>query len=522
MKIKKENSQCTFYHSFAWLMVFLAFLIGTTAIFHLENIKSDARSLRSKSGILKIALSRYEQIYGKLPNTLNDCVCYLPNIGKNRDIIEPISKSTNCVKEYDGCGGWVYNPELRLLGCNAKGWKDEVGRYRKQITIPNWEVGRVWYVTNLIHRDLTNESFTLTHVYDTSGRVASMDYRDKNSNSLCRISYTYNKDGRITMRDIQLGNKNYVAYYDYDKFGRLVQETIDKEIKKYSYNSMGDRMAVQVIQNNNINAVEYEYQGNLLCSYGDERLYQHECLEASPWFNYVGRLEILKEKAFPYEEWCIQWCFNNWKKASYGFSEIKQIGIDETKTKYTSDFEKNLCKKFENDHWRCFVVKNDRRVSSEIDETGKEVRAYQYDNDSGDILSFLDIADGMNGEKNYYFIRDIQGSVLALVDDSDEIVERYEYDSWGNILSLYDKHGDRISKSRIGNFHLWQGAEYLWDVALYNFCGFLYDPKTGRWLSSLYLEYSHNYPQINLTPFCLNDPVNKIWRCLPKESVMIK
>lgn len=519
MNKKTRNAHC---NSFVLLLIFLILLVAVIAICH-WNSGNNVWSLRNRSGILKIGLSHYEQVYGELPTTFADCRCWLPSIGTNFGLTEPLSKSTNCVKEFDGGGGWVYNPEQRLLGSNAKGWKEELGRYHQQIPIPNGEFGRAWYVKKLIHHDLTNGSFALVHLYDDLGRVTRMDYWDKNSNSLCRISYTYNEEDRITQREIKFKNTVSVTHYDYDESGRLIQEKIGEEIRNYSYNSLGDRTVLQMIQGNDTHAIQYAYQGNHLSAYGDERFYQCESLEEHPWFDYTIGLKILKGDSLSCGEWSIQWNFGkSWPENSYGFNEIKQMGTEEAKTKYVSDLKENFYKRFEDEHWRRFVVRRDRRVYSEIDEAGKELRTYQYDCDTGDILSFSDVADGTQNTKSYFCIRDIQGSVLAWVDAGGKIVERYEYDSWGNILSIYDENGDRISRSRIGNFHLWQGAEYLWDIELYHFGGYLYDPKTGRWLSSLYLEYAQDYPWINLTGYCLNDPVNKVWRCLPGNSIHLK
>jgi len=39
----------------------------------------------------------------------------------NYRIIEPFSGKTNIVQEFDGTGGWVYNPEQGIFGLNVKG-----------------------------------------------------------------------------------------------------------------------------------------------------------------------------------------------------------------------------------------------------------------------------------------------------------------------------------------------------------------------------------------------------------------
>lgn len=106
----------------------------------------------------------------------------------------------------------------------------------------------------------------------------------------------------------------------------------------------------------------------------------------------------------------------------------------------------------------------------------------------------------------YYYLKDHQGSVLALTDEEGAVAEQYRYDAWGRV-SVYDGAGRPLSESAVGNRYLWQGREYSWATGLYYFRARWYDPITGRWLSKDPIGLAGG---MNLYVFCHNDPVNCI------------
>lgn len=95
--------------------------------------------------------------------------------------------------------------------------------------------------------------------------------------------------------------------------------------------------------------------------------------------------------------------------------------------------------------------------------------------------------------------------MLALADENGNIVESYEYDAWGNVLSIKDGSGTVLSQSEIGNRYLWQGREYDSETGLYYFRARWYNPETGRWLSKDPIGIAGG---LNLYVFCENNPVN--------------
>jgi uncharacterized protein RhaS with RHS repeats len=61
--------------------------------------------------------------------------------------------------------------------------------------------------------------------------------------------------------------------------------------------------------------------------------------------------------------------------------------------------------------------------------------------------------------RTYYTIRDIQNTVLALVATNGAVVESYDYDAWGRVLSVKNGVGQALAQSAVGNRYLWQGRD---------------------------------------------------------------
>ncbi len=96
-------------------------------------------------------------------------------------------------------------------------------------------------------------------------------------------------------------------------------------------------------------------------------------------------------------------------------------------------------------------------------------------------------------------------NILAVVDANGNVVERYEYDAWGKVLSMTDANGNALARSAIGNRILWQAREYSWTTGLYYFRNRWYDPVVGRWISKDPMGIDGG---INLYEFCRDNPLN--------------
>ncbi len=120
--------------------------------------------------------------------------------------------------------------------------------------------------------------------------------------------------------------------------------------------------------------------------------------------------------------------------------------------------------------------------------------------------------DGVTWKKIYYHY-DGLGSVVALTDENGDLIGRYVYDSFGNIVS---------EPVGVDNRYTYTGREYDKDSGLYYYRARYYDAKVGRFttvdplLSMICSGYggggcgvitptaSFEHPYV----YCLNNPVN--------------
>ena len=91
---------------------------------------------------------------------------------------------------------------------------------------------------------------------------------------------------------------------------------------------------------------------------------------------------------------------------------------------------------------------------------------------------------------------------MQVVDESGKIVNRYQYDEWGNIL-----HQEEGLKNPIR----YSGEYYDEESGLYYLRARYYDPSTGRFISRDSYEGQLTNPlSLNLYTYCYNNPLKYI------------
>ena len=132
---------------------------------------------------------------------------------------------------------------------------------------------------------------------------------------------------------------------------------------------------------------------------------------------------------------------------------------------------------------------------------GNDTLLFYYDSDNS-VTSFK-----YNGTM-YYYIKNLQGDIVKIIDQAGTEVAGYVYDAWGNIKSTT---GD--SNLRELNPFRYRGYVYDNESGLYYLQSRYYDPFTGRFLNAddtAFLGSTGTVLSANLFAYCENNPVNKI------------
>ena len=128
--------------------------------------------------------------------------------------------------------------------------------------------------------------------------------------------------------------------------------------------------------------------------------------------------------------------------------------------------------------------------------THNESLTFMYD-ELNQLYGFI-----YNNEK-YYYIKNIFNTILGIVDSTGNIVVQYNYDAWGNILSVGDNSTDLIGTI---NPFKYKGYYYDSDIEMYYCKARYYVPLWKRWLTPdnpAYLNY-YNINNLNLFAYCQN------------------
>ena len=113
----------------------------------------------------------------------------------------------------------------------------------------------------------------------------------------------------------------------------------------------------------------------------------------------------------------------------------------------------------------------------------------------------------------YYYMKNNQDDIIGILDSNYNVVARYKYDFWGNIISIIDENDNDISNNNehIGNINPYRYRSYYYDkeTKLYYLNFRYYNLKWGRFINVDGIV-GGNVINGNLYSYCENDPINKV------------
>ena len=132
-----------------------------------------------------------------------------------------------------------------------------------------------------------------------------------------------------------------------------------------------------------------------------------------------------------------------------------------------------------------------------------------YYDAQGEIIGF-----NYNGN-DYYYGKNVQGDVVELYDRW-SLIATYEYDAWGNLLSIKDANGnvipDDINSTNVASINPIRYRGYYYDIekGMYYLNSRYYWPKLGRFINADgYVSTGQDVLGTNMFAYCGNNPVNR-------------
>ena len=281
------------------------------------------------------------------------------------------------------------------------------------------------------------------------------------------FAYTYDVVGRITARRHALGTNRFDRAYAYDDLDRLAA---DGSVS-YAYDAAGNRTAKTGDVEGAVayargvgdrlaswtgGAYTYDAAGNVTRIVRDGR----PTLDLS----WNGRYQLVSVST------------NGVFAEGYAYDALGRRAS-------TTTWEGTVRHVYD-DNWQ---------VIADLDSNGNVLRSYVWGEGIDRLLAVK------VGTESYAALTDVQGTVWGLADGTD-VVARWTYDAWGNILS-----GEASDPALAAFRYRFQGREFSAVTGLTNFRARWYDPGTGRWLSRDPVGLTGG---INLYAFCQLDPMN--------------
>ena len=317
---------------------------------------------------------------------------------------------------------------------------------------------------------------SLSYEYDGSSRLISV----KDSEGNQAVSYAYDMLGRIT-RETKTGRED--ISYTYDANNNRKQMTIGNKTTAYQYNKNDELLRTDTLhtdtEKNDVVIYKNDKNGNQLAT--------------------VNRSEIPAEaKDTSYIDVDVTLGDNqlndNVVNHYNALNQLTETLTKNYKVSFTYDAEGLRTGKTVNGEKTVYVWDGDQ-VVMELSKGGAVQKRYIRGND----LVYAD--KGENTEKTYY-VTDMHGNVVQLLDESGNVTKTYEYDSFGNEVKPEKK--DENPYRYCGEYYD-KETEEVYLRARY------YEPGVGRFITrDTYTGESDEPLSLHLYTYCENDGVNMV------------
>ena len=345
-----------------------------------------------------------------------------------------------------------------------------------------------------------------TYGYDYQNRLTSMT-NETGKGVVSKYSSTYLKNGQkaeevSTVMDKNGKSTKKTAAYTYDMLGRITRETkTGREDISYTYDANNNRKQMTI--GNKTTAYQYNKNDELLrtdtlhtdTEKNDVVIYKND--KNGNRLATVNRSEIPAEaKDTSYIDVDVTLGDNqlndNVVNHYNALNQLTETLTKNYKVSFTYDAEGLRTGKTVNGEKTIYVWDGDQ-VVMELSKGGAVQKRYIRGND----LVYAD--KGENTEKTYY-VTDMHGNVVQLLDESGNVTKTYEYDSFGNEVKPEKK--DENPYRYCGEYYD-KETEEVYLRARY------YEPGVGRFITrDTYTGESDEPLSLHLYTYCENDGVN--------------
>ena len=423
----------------------------------------------------------------------------------NSNLTKTVDKNGNTLKN-------TYDNQNRLTERTAKEkktGKETVHTYRYNAYGDVAVQDDTQFVYGDVSGQVTKETTKLTknkdvvknYTYDSKGNKSTFSVK---AGEATKLSLSYEYDGSSRLIAVKDSEGNQAVSYAYDMLGRITRETkTGREDISYTYDANNNRKQMTI--GNKTTAYQYNKNDELLrtdtlhtdTEKNDVVIYKND--KNGNRLATVNRSEIPAEaKDTSYIDVDVTLGDNqlndNVVNHYNALNQLTETLTKNYKVSFTYDAEGLRTGKTVNGEKTVYVWDGDQ-VVMELSKGGAVQKRYIRGND----LVYAD--KGENTEKTYY-VTDMHGNVVQLLDESGNVTKTYEYDSFGNEVKPEKK--DENPYRYCGEYYD-KETEEVYLRARY------YESSVGRFITrDTYTGESDEPLSLHLYTYCENDGVNMV------------
>ena len=400
--------------------------------------------------------------------------------------------------------------------------------------------------------DLNNNITKLASKNGDSSIVHSFTYGKDNllteysSDVSSKVTYTYDGLNRQTKSSVALKTPLDMSYTYYDSnrgenftTTKIKEETIAKDTYKYEYDTNGNITDIYKKVNNDwqrLYLYEYDEFNQLItsCDYINQKQYRYDYDEAGNILTETvsrigahGQLYDSRVNTYGYDDanWGDKLTRYNGETITYdeiGNPLSYRDGMEMTwlngrKLTTLQSGNDSISYKYDSNGVITSKTVNGVEYTYEylnghlMHETrGEKVFDYCYDA-NGQLYAVSYKANSSTDAVTYYYAHNWRGDITSIYDGNGNVVAKYEYDVWGNVLTVSNASNQEITDpNHIANLNPFRYRSYYYDSesGLYYLMSRYYDPVTHRFVNADgYFQSGDNILDTNMNAYCRNNPI---------------
>jgi RHS repeat-associated protein len=327
----------------------------------------------------------------------------------------------------------------------------------------------------------------LTDLYENGSRIAGYDYNPDGTiqalqnGAALRTSYAYDGDKNILGLEVTLNGEALVQNrYDYDGNGNRTQKATLGGDTRFTYDTLNQLVKVEYPALTE--ELFYDRAGNRTrrLANGVEEQYTYDARNRlteytrggqTAHFNYDNAGNLLKDDKSRYE----YDGFNRTVKAETFDGHVQVNRYDAEGLRYEMEENGKLVQ----------FIFSGREVAVEINEAGinRLIRSHE-----------LIMSDAEYARTYYHYAADEIGSITHTADADGQVLNRYQYDAWGNITE---------QEETVPNRFKYTGQQLDPITQQYYLRARFYNPVIARFTQ----EDTYRGDGLNLYAYCQNNPV---------------